>query len=45
MNVIIRLIEAFIPLIIELVKEHHPEKKCEEHNEIAKNLITRHFKK
>ena len=45
METVIRLVECFIPLVIEVLKNIHPEKTADDHKEIIKKAIDDHFDK
>lgn len=44
MNLAIKLIQAILPLVIDLIREAHADKSDQEHHQIARNLIDEHFK-
>lgn len=39
MEIVIKIIQAVLPLIIDLIREHHTDKTTEEHHDILKKLI------
>lgn len=43
MDLAIKLAQCVIPLLIELVKEAHPDKAAVEHQEITQQLIDKHL--
>lgn len=43
MNFAFKLIELMIPVIIEIIKNNHPDKGEDEHRDMAQKLITTHI--
>lgn len=45
MNFALKIIEALIPLVIEIIKNNYPDVSHDDHKQIAQKMINDHLEK
>jgi hypothetical protein len=43
MDLVIKILQAFLPILIEIIKTNHAEKSHDEHKEILRDLFNKHL--